>query len=59
MLQFRSARPLGATGVSGSSKTKTYGKGTAVREREENRTLPRIRLFGKDTDKIFRLFKEL
>src|SRR5215211_2665038 len=38
---------------------KTYGKGTAVREREANRTLPRRGLFGKDAKQRFCLFKEL
>ena len=47
------------TWVSGSSRSKTYGKGAAVRDREENRTLPRRNFFGKDTDGRSRIFKEL
>jgi hypothetical protein len=47
------------TWVGGSSETKTYGKDTAVREREENQTLPRRSFFGKDTDKRSRVFKKL
>jgi hypothetical protein len=45
--------------VSGSSGTKTYGKDTAVREREEKQTLPRRSIFGKDIDERPRFFKEL
>ena len=36
--------------VSGSSETKTYGKGVTLREREEQPTLPRRSIFGKDID---------
>jgi hypothetical protein len=36
--------------VSGSSETKTYGKGVAPREYEEQPTLPRRSIFGKDID---------
>src|SRR6476620_757245 len=36
--------------VSGSSETKTYGKGVALREHEEQHTLPRRSIFGKDLD---------
>jgi hypothetical protein len=45
--------------VSGSSETKTYGKGAMVREYEELPTLPRICLFGKDIDAISHVFKAL
>ena len=38
------------TRVPGRNETKTYGKGEAVSEREQKRTLPRIGLFGKDVD---------
>ena len=36
--------------VSGSTETKTYGKGAAGREREEKHTLPRRGIFGKEVD---------
>jgi hypothetical protein len=36
--------------VSGSSETKPYGKGVAPREYEEQPTLPRRSIFGKDSD---------
>jgi pimeloyl-ACP methyl ester carboxylesterase len=36
--------------VSGSSETKTYGKGVALREHEEQYTLPRRSVFGKDEE---------
>jgi hypothetical protein len=45
--------------VSGSSETKTYGKGGRMREHEELPTLPRRSIFGKDLDKRSRLFKGL
>ena len=52
-----SSRP--PTWVSGSTETKTYGKGATVREREEKQTLPRRGLFGKDVDGRLYLFKDL
>jgi hypothetical protein len=36
--------------VSGSSETKTYGKSATAREYEEEHTLPRRSVFGKDID---------
>ena len=45
--------------VSGSIRTKTYGKDTAGREYEEQHTLPRRYLFGKDAEERFCLFKDL
>jgi hypothetical protein len=45
--------------VSGSTETKTYGKGATGKEREETQTLPRRSFFGKDIDKRSRFFKEL
>jgi len=48
-----------ARGVSGSSETKTYGKGVTLREHEEQPTLPRRSFFGKDIDERSRVFKEL
>jgi hypothetical protein len=45
--------------VSGSSETKTYGKGVVLREHEEQHTLPRRSIFGKDLDKRSRIFKGL
>jgi hypothetical protein len=47
------------TRVSGRSETKTYGKSTAVREREESKTLPRKSFFGKDHDKRSRVLNVL
>src|SRR6266853_1940960 len=49
----------GAIWVSGRSETKTYGKSTAVREREESKTLPRKSFFGKDHDKRSRVLNVL
>jgi hypothetical protein len=48
-----------ATRVSGSSETKTYGKGVAPREYEEQPTLPRRSIFGKDIDERARIFNTL
>ena len=45
--------------VSGSSETKTYGKGVTLREREEQPTLPRKYLFGKDFYNTARIFNYL
>ena len=45
--------------VSGSSETKTYGKGATRREHEELPTLPRKSFFGKDTDERPRIFNVL
>ena len=45
--------------VSGSTETKTYGKGTTGREPKKNQTLPRRSIFGKDADKRFRFFNGL
>jgi hypothetical protein len=45
--------------VSGSTKTKTYGKGTRGREHEEQQTLPRRGLFGKDVHERSYIFKGL
>jgi hypothetical protein len=43
------------TRVSGSSETKTYGKGATRREHEELPTLPRKSIFGKDVDERARV----
>jgi hypothetical protein len=48
-----------AVRVSGSSETKTYGKGTMAREHEDESTLPRRRIFGKDVDERARVFNVL
>ena len=45
--------------VSGRTETKIYGKSATVRECQEQQTLPRKSLFGKDVDKRIRLFKGL
>jgi hypothetical protein len=45
--------------VSGSSATKTYGKGVAMREHKELETLPRRGIFGKDIDERSRVFNAL
>jgi hypothetical protein len=45
--------------VSGSSETKTYGKGATRREHEELPTLPRRPFFGKDGDERSRVFNAL
>jgi hypothetical protein len=45
--------------VSGSSETKTYGKGVPVREHEKLPTLSRRRIFGKDLDRRSRIFRGL
>jgi hypothetical protein len=45
--------------VSGSSETKTYGKSVTARKHEEELTLPRRSIFGKDTDKTPRVFNGL
>jgi hypothetical protein len=45
--------------VSGSTETKTYGKGAKRRAHEEKRTLPRRSFFEKDIDGRLRIFKEL
>jgi hypothetical protein len=42
--------------VSGSSETKPYGKGVAPGEYEEQPTLPRRSIFGKDSDERARIF---
>jgi len=44
------AGSIGTGRVSGSTETKTYGKGAAGREHEEKQTLPRRDFFGKDID---------
>src|SRR5262249_47568251 len=48
-----------AVWASGSSETKTYGKGIAVREPKYLQTLPRRSIFGKDIDASLRVFKVL
>src|SRR5215510_11471215 len=45
--------------VSGSSETKTYGKGATRREHEELPTFPRRSLFGKAVDERARVFHAL
>jgi hypothetical protein len=45
--------------VSGSSETKTYGKTVALRAHEEQHTLPRRSIFGKDSDDRARVFNAL
>ncbi|HSF33652.1 MAG TPA: hypothetical protein VLK82_24700, partial [Candidatus Tectomicrobia bacterium] len=45
--------------VNGSSETKTYGKGVATREYEEQPTLPRRSRFGKDSAESARIFNTL
>ena len=51
--------PDTATWVSGSSETKTYGKDATARAHEEQPTLPRRRVFGKDSDARVRVFNTL
>jgi hypothetical protein len=51
--------PTPATRVSGSSETKTYGKGVAMREHKSLQTLPRRHFFGKDSDEISHVFNAL
>lgn len=55
----RSSQPSEAERVSGSTETKTYGKGATGREREEKQTFPKIGLFGKDVDERARLCKDV
>jgi hypothetical protein len=45
--------------VSGSTETTTYGESATVGEHEEQHTLPRTGVFGKDVDERQRLFKSL
>jgi hypothetical protein len=45
--------------VSGSTETKTYGKGATRREHEEKHTLPRRSIFGKDSDERSCVFNML
>jgi hypothetical protein len=45
--------------VSGSTETKTYGQSTTVGEHEEQQTLSRTGVFGKDVDERCRLFKNV
>jgi hypothetical protein len=45
--------------VSGSSRTKTYGKSAMEKEREKKRTLSRRPLFGKAAEERLCLFKDL
>jgi hypothetical protein len=45
--------------VSGSTETKSYGKSAPVGEYEEQQTLPRRSVFGKDSNKSSRFFKGL
>jgi hypothetical protein len=45
--------------VSGSIETKTYGKTVALRAHEEQHTLPRRSIFGKDIDARSRVFNAL
>jgi hypothetical protein len=45
--------------VSGSSETKTYGKGVAMREHKELHTFPKRYFFGKDSDERSRVFNAL
>jgi hypothetical protein len=45
--------------LSGSTETKTYSKGATGKEREEQWTLPRRNIFGKDLDARSHVFNTL
>jgi len=45
--------------VSGSTETKIYGQSATVGEHEEQQTLSRTGVFGKDVDERCRLFKNV
>jgi hypothetical protein len=45
--------------VSGSTETKIYGQSATVGEHEEQHTLSRTGVFGKDVDERCRLFKNV